>query len=167
MVFSEPSEKNPSRRLSADQKGNDAPSVPSSGRASTESRARTQRRTGSVPTCARKATCLLSGETDGCGAEIQFVGSISTVSNTWLWAWANPTVDAALCERLAHVRAYGDRHGIEQLVTAKWEADATDGWEMTSIVAYLLGAIGAYRTPDERGFEYMVMTSIRWAESVH
>ena len=100
-------------------------------------------------------------------ADIQFVGSISTVSNTWLWAWANPTVDAALCERLADVRAYGDRHGIEQLVTAKWDANPADGWEMTSISAYFLGAIGAYRTPGERGFEYMVITAIRWAESVH
>lgn len=101
----------------------------------------------------------------GVVADIQFVGSVSTTSGTWLWAWANATVDAALCERLADVRTFGEQHRIEQLMTAKWDANETDGWEMTSISAYLLDAVGAYRTPDEHGFTYMVMTSIRWAES--
>jgi hypothetical protein len=100
-------------------------------------------------------------------ADIQFVGSVSTVSDTWLWAWANATVDPALCDRMADVRSYGERHGIEQLITAKWEGDERDGWEMTSISAYLLGSVGAYRTPAENGFTYMVITSIRWVAPTH
>jgi hypothetical protein len=97
-------------------------------------------------------------------AEVQFVGSISTVSGTWLWAWANSTVDAALIRGVAQVRAFGEREDIAQLTTDKWEATEVDGWEMTSIAAYLLQARGGYRTPSDTGFTYMVMSSIRWAE---
>lgn len=97
-------------------------------------------------------------------AEVQFVGSVSTISRTWLWAWANPTIDQALTRGLAEVRALGEEQGIPQLTTAKWDANETDGWEMTSITAYVLQAKGGYRTPDDHGFLYMVMSSIAWAQ---
>jgi hypothetical protein len=35
---------------------------------------------------------------------------------------------------------------------------------MTSIAAYIPQAQGAYRTPDETGFTYMILDSVRWAE---
>ncbi len=96
-------------------------------------------------------------------ADIQFTGSISTLSNTWLWSWANDTIDYRLSQGLAHVREYGTEHALPHLTTAKWHAHEVDGWEMTAIAAYLLKAMGAYRTPDEDGFTFMVFTSIRWA----
>lgn len=36
--------------------------------------------------------------------------------------------------------------------------------EMTSITAYVLRAKGAYRTPRENGFTYLVFTGVRWAD---
>jgi hypothetical protein len=39
-----------------------------------------------------------------------------------------------------------------------------DGWEMTSVAAFLLKAKGAYRSPDERGFTFMILTDVRWAQ---
>jgi hypothetical protein len=35
---------------------------------------------------------------------------------------------------------------------------------MTSISAYVLQARGAYRTPRDGGFTYMIFTAVRWAE---
>ena len=97
-------------------------------------------------------------------ADIQFVGTTSTETGTWLWSWANEHVDPALSRDVDEVRGFGEAHGIAQLTTPKWEGDATDGWEMTSIAAYVLQAKGAYRTPREHGFTYMIFTTVRWAD---
>jgi hypothetical protein len=97
-------------------------------------------------------------------ADIQFVGSVSTETHTWLWAWDNEHVDAPMSRDVREVRAFGEAHGIAQLTTPKWEADEVDGWEMTSISAYILQAKGVYRTPDGTVLTYLVFTSMRWAD---
>jgi hypothetical protein len=97
-------------------------------------------------------------------ADVQFVGSVSTESGTWLWSWANPHLAAPLSRDVREVRLLGEARGIAQLTTPKWPADETDGWEMTSITAYVLQAKGVYRTRGDNGFTFMVMTSIRWAD---
>jgi hypothetical protein len=97
-------------------------------------------------------------------ADVRFAGSVSTESKTWLWSWANPYMERALTDDVREVRLLGEARGIAQLTTAKWPASETDGWEMTSITAYVLQAKGVYRTPVDTGFTYMVMTTIRWAD---
>jgi hypothetical protein len=97
-------------------------------------------------------------------AEIQFVGSVSTVSNTWLWSWANGSYLESVRRDIRRVRAYGEAHRHLKLVAASWPAEEVDGWEMTAVAAYLLRARGAYRSPGERGFTFMVMTSVGWTQ---
>jgi len=96
-------------------------------------------------------------------ADVQFVGSISTRSDTWLWSWANDSVDGPLTVAASEVRRYGEEHGLEPLTARTWHAHEADGWEMTSVTALLNSAKGAYRTPKEAGFTYMVLTDVRWA----
>jgi hypothetical protein len=96
-------------------------------------------------------------------ADIQFVGSISTQSDTWLWAWANDSVDPRLSTSMSVVRKFGEEHGFDHLISKQWHAHEVDGWEMASIAAFLLKARGAYRTPKETGFTFMIMTDVRWA----
>ena len=96
-------------------------------------------------------------------ADIQFVGSVSTKADTWLWAWDNDSVDPGLFEALLTIRQYGEAHGFPHLTTPKWYAQEVDGWEMTSIAAFLLRAKGAYRSPRENGFTFMILTSVGWA----
>jgi hypothetical protein len=93
-------------------------------------------------------------------ARVQLVGAVNLASRTWLWSWANPSVDPALCKDMLEVHMLGETRGIEQLTTPVWEGDAVDGWEMTSISTYVLQARGAYRAPTEEGFAYMVLTSL-------
>ncbi|WP_341873499.1 DUF6882 domain-containing protein [Azotobacter salinestris] len=95
-------------------------------------------------------------------ASIQFVGSISTRSNTWLWSWANDSLLHQVTCLMSRVKEHGEQKEIKQLATDYWPADEIDGWEMTSIAGYLLGAKGAYRTPDEKGFTYMVIMDVSW-----
>jgi hypothetical protein len=97
-------------------------------------------------------------------ADIQFVGGVSTRSNTWLWSWANQSYLESVRQRVRQVRAYGDQHRYLKLACAYWPAEEEDGWEMTAITAYLIGAAGAYRSPNDRGFSFLVMTDVHWAQ---
>lgn len=98
-------------------------------------------------------------------AKVQFVGTISTKSNTWLWSWANSTVLDNVKDQMNNIKTFGEKHGYEALTTDKWEGDEIDGWEMTSITAQILNAKGAYRTSSKNGFTYMVITDIYWANN--
>jgi hypothetical protein len=97
-------------------------------------------------------------------ADIVFVGSLSTRSNTWLWSWANNSHLESMKAKMREVRRYGQEHRLLKLAGAHWNATEHDGWEMTAIAALLLGAAGAYRTPSDYGFTFMLMTSVNWAQ---
>ena len=88
------------------------------------------------------------------------VGSISKISNTWLWSWANPHLDYKIKTDVNLVKEYGEKQKLEKLIKRKWNADEYDGWEMTAISAYLMRAKGAYRVPTEKTFSFMIYKEI-------
>lgn len=98
-------------------------------------------------------------------AKIQFVGSYSEKSGTWLWSWDNSSVLDHIKQDMLEVRKYGEKHNISKLSDSYWKADEVDAWEMTAIAANILQAKGAYRSPDsdKPGFTFMVFTDIKWA----
>ncbi|MCI5064119.1 hypothetical protein MRY87_00185 [bacterium] len=96
-------------------------------------------------------------------ADIQFVGSVSSISKTWLWSWANSTVVDSVKDQISKVRHLGNSRDFWKLTKAKWQADEIDGWEMTSVAAFVLKAKGAYKSPDDNGAAFMVFTDIDWA----
>jgi len=96
-------------------------------------------------------------------ASIQFVGDVSKRSRTWLWSWANDTVDERLKKAATSVRDLGMRENIDRLTRAQWLASETDGWDMTGLAAKHTRASGAYRTCGDSGCEFILLTNIRWA----
>jgi hypothetical protein len=94
-------------------------------------------------------------------ADVQFVGSISSRSGTWLWAWDNPTISTGLTRAARRVRRFGEQRRIRRLTEATWPADEVDGWEMTSIAARLTQAEGAYRSPGENGAAFLLLANVR------
>lgn len=94
--------------------------------------------------------------------DIDFVGTVSTSSNTWMWAWANSSFTENIKERSRQIRTLGEEENFLKLTSAIWLAEPVDGWEMTAIMAKALGAIGAYRTPSDNGFVYMIVNAARW-----
>ena len=95
-------------------------------------------------------------------ADVHFSGSFSKKSNTWMWAWANQNLDEKVKAASRNIKAIGEKLGLKQLVAGHWGATEVDGWEMTSLLAKNLNAIGAYRTPSDNGFTYMVITKAKW-----
>ncbi len=95
-------------------------------------------------------------------ARSQLVGSVSRKTGTWVWAWADEQVEPRHRRDLDEVRLYGEHRGIWQLTTPRWQADEVDGWEMTSISAYVLQAKGAYRMPDAQLFSFAIFDAVEW-----
>jgi len=94
--------------------------------------------------------------------EIQYeeVGSISKISQTWLWSWANPNLEPKIKTEIEFVKNYGEVNNLESLTKRKWFGDEYDGWEMTAITAYLMKAKGAYRLPLENTFTFVIYKEI-------
>ena len=96
-------------------------------------------------------------------ATISFVGSLSTRAGTWLWSWANDSLAAEVVGKMAQVQDYGEALDRPHLAVPLWPADERDGWAMTAVAAHLLDADGAYRTPSDSGFLYMLLSDVRHA----
>lgn len=88
------------------------------------------------------------------------VGSVSKISKTWLWAWANPNLLETVKSEIDAVRKFGELKHYERVTKRKWYADEYDGWEMTAISALVLKAKGAYRVPTEKTFSFFIFKEI-------
>lgn len=97
-------------------------------------------------------------------ADLTVVGSVSNVTETWLWSWANPYLNDIDLGDIHMVRDFGESHEMEKLSEGKWNADEADGWEMTSVAARLLEAQAAYRSPSKNGFLFLLLNNLRSAD---
>ena len=88
------------------------------------------------------------------------VGSVSTVTDTWLWAWANPHLLDPVKREIVAVKEFGEKNGLKKLTKPKWYADEYDGWEMTTISAYVMQAKGAYRIPSDSLFSFLIFKEV-------
>ena len=81
-------------------------------------------------------------------------------------AWANAHFPPALVTDSQLVRAFGEEHGISELSSETVEDDNLNalGWELTSVMARITNALGAYRPPrDEGGGLYLLYKRMAWA----
>ena len=103
---------------------------------------------------------FFNGDTLKLRITYQEVGSISKISDTWLWAWANSSILENIRTDSEKIQEFGKQYGFERLAKRKWYADETDGWEMTSIMAYILKSKGAYMLPGEKVTSFVVFSKI-------
>lgn len=87
------------------------------------------------------------------------VGSFSEKTSTWKWSWDNDLIKGSERRRIDEVRLFGEHNEFTNLTKGLIEADEYTGWEMTSISATVLSAIGVYRFTQEHITFYVVFTS--------
>ena len=95
-------------------------------------------------------------------ADFQIIGSLSSRSATWLWAWDNPYLLENTSMAVQEVKKFGLENQIEKLISPKWTAEEKDAWEMTAVAAYILKAMGTYTFPSDDIRVFTVFTNIRW-----
>lgn len=96
--------------------------------------------------------------------DIAFIGSVSKVSKTWLWAWANFSLIDVLRIPIDRVREFGEAHDFPKLIVPKWPAEEIDGWEMSAIAADVIKAKGVYRAPSQNGFTFLAILDAKWTQ---
>ena len=94
-------------------------------------------------------------------ADVRYVGSYSTKSQTFQWAWATFDEGADQAVDIARLRVFGEVRGIARLTTPNWASDETDGWEMASLAGYVLRAEGLYRPPFDHLLWFMLLSNFR------
>jgi hypothetical protein len=98
-------------------------------------------------------------------ADIEFAGSWSRTSHTWMWAWANQSYLPRMKRVSNRVRELGEIHDFRKLTTPVWKAAESDGWEMAAATAIWMGAMGIYRSPGENGASFLVLKRLRWVQA--
>ena len=92
---------------------------------------------------------LLFTFTDGVVASCpaQIVGSLDTSDNSWLWAWANPSIPDPLKRDSLRVKDFGQQRKISRLTSEEWMGTEEDAWRMAALACNLCEAQGVYRGP--------------------
>jgi hypothetical protein len=93
--------------------------------------------------------------------KVQIIGSFNSDDDTWLWGWANKTVDDELKKDALKLKAYGEKNKLKKLTQEQWEGEINDAWKMTALAVKLLGAEGAYRGPAGKLYVFMVIRDLK------
>jgi hypothetical protein len=88
----------------------------------------------------------------------QILGSEAVKARTWLWAWANESVDHSLAVKAAEVRSIGEQRGLSFLTEPQIDTERTgDGYLLALATTGLLGADPYYPCPYPGGVAYVLV----------
>ena len=93
-------------------------------------------------------------------AKVDFIGSLSSQSDTWLWSWANFHLHENARQRMEDVRSLGEEEGFPRLFVPKWAAEESDGWVMAAIAAHVLEARGVYCNPGDNVTSFFLISDL-------
>ncbi|MGV3661897.1 MAG: DUF6882 domain-containing protein [Prosthecobacter sp.] len=91
---------------------------------------------------------------------VVIAGTYSSVSETWLWGWANTSLLPALTDPTLAIREHGTRHDIPDFTEPKISCDEAEAWAMAAVALKLIGGEGVYRGPSGSGYTFLVMGKI-------
>lgn len=94
-------------------------------------------------------------------ADIEFIGSYSTLTRTWLWAWANFDLDENVRNQITGVQAFGNMHALPRLTIRKWRCSEEVAWNMAAVAAAVLDAHGVYRAQSRIGPVFVAIMNIQ------
>jgi len=94
-------------------------------------------------------------------ADVRLVGSYSTKSNTFQWAWETFDECAPETTEISRLRVFGEVRGMSKLTTANCNCEEAEGWEMASLAGYLLGTEALYRAPFDHQRWFMLLSNLR------
>lgn len=61
-------------------------------------------------------------------ADFLFIGSHSREGVSWMWSWANQSLEESVKHALRRVRSYGEAHGYWKLVSGMWCGREEEAW---------------------------------------
>lgn len=80
-------------------------------------------------------------------APVQVVGTLDTLTDTWLWGWDHPSVPENVADHAYMMQGFGEEYGIEELTTRMIPCTEEKAWDLTALAVHLNDAQGGYRGP--------------------
>ncbi|WP_330461598.1 hypothetical protein OIB37_34855 [Streptomyces sp. NBC_00820] len=80
-------------------------------------------------------------------APAQILGSYSSRSGSWMWAWANPSILPGMARDAQNLRAWGDAHQHDAFTRATFEADEQAAATLIALAVRVSETTGFYRGP--------------------
>jgi hypothetical protein len=94
--------------------------------------------------------------------DVAIIGTWSSLSNTWLWAWANEQSELGVSRPFVRVKRQGERLGIERLWRSYFAADEDLAWSRAATALDLLPDFdGVYRSPYDGGSLFLAACNTR------
>jgi hypothetical protein len=93
-------------------------------------------------------------------ANLQFAGSWSPNSESWLWAWDNESVPPIAWEKMMKVQEFGKKNHLETVESSFEPCDEGEAWSMASIAAQILDAQCVYRVAGSKNIAFFLLFSI-------
>ncbi len=78
-------------------------------------------------------------------APVQIVGTYDQNQGSWMWGWANSSIEAKLTQDAVAVKAYGERSNNSLLTRRISHIEEYDAWQLTALASELRNQQGAYR----------------------
>ena len=78
-------------------------------------------------------------------APVQIVGTYDQNQGSWMWSWANHSIEESLARDAIVVKAYGERQDIKLLIGRSSQIEEYDAWQLTALTCELNGQQGVYR----------------------
>lgn len=94
-------------------------------------------------------------------AAVTQIGTFSTATRTWRWAWSNQSTPEAARIPAARIRELYELTGVEIFRREKFEADEQMAWELAAMAVAHLSAAGAYRGVAGHLFVFLAIDDIR------
>ncbi|MDD2376130.1 MAG: hypothetical protein PHD15_00510 [Clostridia bacterium] len=88
------------------------------------------------------------------------IGSWSSKSNSWMWAWANTSITDELKLKSIKLKELAEYTGLKIFDKEAFEADEYRAHELTSIAVHYLNALGMYIVPSNNLKSFLALVRL-------
>ena len=78
-------------------------------------------------------------------APVQIVGTYDQNVGSWMWGWANSSIDPSLMQDAIAVKSYGERQDNSLLTSRVSDIEEYDAWQLAALACELNEQQGVYR----------------------
>lgn len=93
-------------------------------------------------------------------ADVTPLGTFSSETATWLWAWANDSFLPALREKATRLKKLSDKTGKPHFAQRRIKATEIRAWRLAGICVKHLRAQGCYRIPTDDVYVFLALDHI-------
>ena len=95
---------------------------------------------------------------------VEFIGSYSTSSKTWVWGWANESVTGSAQTASGESRAYGAKHNMKALTEGKvGNLEPSLANDLAAVTVEIANLAGRHLAPTKDGFIFLGFTEFHGA----